>query len=479
MLLSPQTLVKSTALDSYFVHYGKYSSTFPPLYPRKQLRLVKSCIVSSLKAGLKHGALIIQDGNETLHFGQSNPLKSDETLLIGRITVVNKNFWARVYLSHDLGFAEAYMHGDFVASPADVKTILDLWIRNREHLSGLSSYVNHVSVVLSALYVKTFGQSLSNAKLNAMTGYDVCNDFFKSFLSKDMTYSCAVFPEKAGDARGDLTDSWREDDLYTAQIHKIHLLLERARLRPGHRLLEFGTGWGQLAIEAAKMGCTVDTLTLSIQQKILAEQRIADEGLQDKIRVHLLDYRNLPQNFQHQFDAFICVEMIEAVGVKYLPKFFEILDWALKPDRAAAVITATTQPESRFSLYQAEDYARKYQWPNSFCPSPTYLVSTVEAALHGKLIVESIEQFAGHYARTLREWAMRLQKSWGPDVIKSLIKSQPHLAEGDNLNIFKRKWEYMYVYAEIGYARGYTGLHHFTFVRPSLESHDSFPTPCN
>ncbi|KIJ10310.1 hypothetical protein PAXINDRAFT_16656 [Paxillus involutus ATCC 200175] len=117
-------------------------------------------------------------------------------------------------------------------------------------------------------------------------------------------------PEKAGCVRGDLTDAWKEDDLYTAQINKIHLLLEKARLLPGDHFLEFETGWGQLAIEAAKMGCIVDTFTLSVQQKILTEQRIADEGLQDKITVHLHDYRNLPRHFQHQFDAFICVEMI-------------------------------------------------------------------------------------------------------------------------------------------------------------------------
>jgi cyclopropane-fatty-acyl-phospholipid synthase len=161
----------------------------------------------------------------------------------------------------------------------------------------------------------------------------------KSFLSKDMTYSCAVFPENTGDVRGDLTKAWKEDDLYAAQIHKIHLLLESAHLRSGDRLLEFGTGWGQLSIEvsmlylqrynlldaiqAAKMGCTVDTLTLSIQQKILAEERIAEEGLQDKIRVHLMDYRNLPADFEHQFDAFICVEMIE------VPKFHSFSLWSM------------------------------------------------------------------------------------------------------------------------------------------------------
>lgn len=114
----------------------------------------------------------------------------------------------------------------------------------------------------------------------------------------------------------------------------------------------------------------VDTITLSTQQKLLADKRISEQGLQDKVKVHLVDYRHLPPEFEHAFDGFVSVEMVEvcllspwcsircwlnqnqAVGFKYLPRFFEILDWALKPDRACAVITATTQPESRYTVYQ-------------------------------------------------------------------------------------------------------------------------------
>ncbi|OJA20173.1 hypothetical protein AZE42_08159 [Rhizopogon vesiculosus] len=230
-LITLKSFAGTTLVYSYFLDYAK------------------SCVVSSLKSGLKKGNLLIHDGGDVLYFGQTAMSVADKPHLSATISIVNPNFWARVYLSHDLGFAEAFMHGDFIGSPSDVKTILDLWIQNREHLFGLSSYVNHASVLLSALYVRAFGQSLSNAKLNAMTGYDVCNDFFKSFLSKDMTYSCAVFPENTGGVRGDLTKAWKEDDLYAAQIHKIHLLLESAHLRSGDRLLEFGTGWGQLSIE--------------------------------------------------------------------------------------------------------------------------------------------------------------------------------------------------------------------------------------
>lgn len=143
-----------------------------------------------------------------------------------------------------------------------------------------------------------------------------------------MTYSSALWPESLGGVLGDLNGHRHERDLESAQRHKIHHLLKKARVRPGHRLLEFGSGWGALAIEvawscyykhwiltwylqAAKMGCTVDTLTLSVQQKNLAEERVAAEGLTDRVRVHLMDYRNLPPEFEKAFDAFVSVEMVE------------------------------------------------------------------------------------------------------------------------------------------------------------------------
>lgn len=146
-----------------------------------------------------------------------------------------------------------------------------------------------------------------------------------------MTYSCAIWPDALGGVRGDLEGRRSPDDLERAQLHKIHYLLDKARVRPGDRLLEFGSGWGSMAIEvssyvptasaaadgmrgkkAAKLGYTVDTLTLSVQQKNLAEKCIAALGFEDKIRVHLMDYRQLPSDFEGQFDAFVSVEMVEA-----------------------------------------------------------------------------------------------------------------------------------------------------------------------
>ncbi|KAK0490385.1 CFS1-like protein [Armillaria novae-zelandiae] len=431
----------------------------------------KAVILSSLGQGLRRGSLTIFDEGNSYRFGTLVPGGDAASVVI---QVKSSNFWTRIYLNHDLGFAEGYMNGDFEVS--GLKTALTLWLDNRVHLNELSSFWNRCSVVLSSLYIRYLGQSMGNAKLNVITGYDVDNEFFKSFLSRDMTYSCAIWPDSAGGLRGDLTGQWREEDLEIAQLYKIRNLLKKARLRPGDRLLEFGTGWGALAIEAAKMGCEVDTLTLSVNQKAVAEQRVAAVSLQDRVRVHLLDYRNMPDDFEHAFDAFISVEMVEAVGAMHLGNFFKLLDWALKPHRAAAVITATTQPEWRFKVLQPDDYARRYQWPNSFVPSATYFLHVAEIAAQGRLAVESVENFGSHYPRTLREWGRRFSQNWGKEeVMASLAESQPQLLDVPGaLEAFKRKWEYLWAYAEVGYARAYTSMHHFTFMRPQFVS-----VPCD
>ena len=125
-------------------------------------------------------------------------------------------------------------------------------------------------------------------------------------------YSCALWSDAEGGFRGDLVSGPTPGDLEAAQRRKIHHVLRRARVQPGHRILEFGSGWGGLAIEAARaFGCEVDTLTLSIEQKRLAEERIREAGVEAKVRVHLLDYREIPLEFEKAFDAFISIEMVE------------------------------------------------------------------------------------------------------------------------------------------------------------------------
>jgi cyclopropane-fatty-acyl-phospholipid synthase len=182
---------------------------------------------------------------------------------------------------------------------------------------------------------------------------------FESFLSRDMTYSCAIFGEEEGGPEGDLGLVARKfapkkgvDELELAQMRKLRTVIERARITKGDRVLEIGSGWGSFAMEAVRTtGCTVDTLTLSIEQKQLAEARIAAAGLTDSITVHLLDYRSLPPSFTNAFDRVVSIEMIEAVGKEFLETYFKVVESALKKDRGLAVVQVITMPEARFKSY--------------------------------------------------------------------------------------------------------------------------------
>ncbi|KZW02332.1 CFS1-like protein [Exidia glandulosa HHB12029] len=412
-------------------------------------------ILSTLQNGISIGCLDIQEGSDKYHFGDPGGG------VVAEFEVVRKDFWGRVMLSHDLGFADAYITGDFTTG--DLKAIMKLWIDNRDSLAGLSGVANNIVTYVSTRLIHYFGHSLKKSLAHCQLGYDPSNALFAAMLSEEMTYSSAIWADDEGGVRGDLEGARRPGDLEAAQARKIHTILTRARVGPGSRILEIGSGWGALSIAAAKMGCTVDTVTLSVNQKNLAEERIRSLNLQDKIRVHLLDYRSLPPAFEHAFDAFVSIEMIEAVGYKNLPKYFNIVDWALKRDRSTAVIVSSTQPENRHTMLQTTDYSRQYQWPNCFIPSATHMINTATQSTSGNLTMHSAEDFSTHYPRTLREWSRRMQENWAAKIAPALAIERPDVTD---LEAYKRSWLFMFDYAESGYVKAYTTLHMFTFVRP-------------
>ena len=135
-------------------------------------------------------------------------------------------------------------------------TYLQLWLDNYDGMVGLGSSLSRLTAVVSGLYNAFLGQSLSRARLNVMDAYDQSNDLFKGFLSREMMYSCALWSEEEGSFRGDLLPTARPFDLETAQLRKIHHVLTMARVKPGMKVLEFGSGWGGMAIEVCSTPCT-------------------------------------------------------------------------------------------------------------------------------------------------------------------------------------------------------------------------------
>ncbi|KAF9505962.1 hypothetical protein BS47DRAFT_1305920, partial [Hydnum rufescens UP504] len=421
----------------------------------------RSYIISVLERGIHVGELRIDEvrSGRTHVYGKRTNKKNAVV-----ISVLDDRFWTCVFLSSDLGFAEAYMLG-YIDLP-DIQGVLDLWLDNRDTLTHISTPVHAIYTMFSGLVNHTCGHNLSAAQDNAIAGYDVSNAFFHTMLGREMMYSCALWgPEEGGiscggGGGGKGVCKIDEDALDAAQMRKIRHVLDKACVRPGDRLLEFGTGWGALAIEAAKTyGARVDTLTLSQNQKALAELRIEEAGLTDRITVHLLDYRCLPQSFHKAFDAFVSIEMVEHTGAAYHKTYFELIDWALKDKRGIAVISSTTQPESRYSRYQATDFGRKYIWPKAVLPSATALITAAHEGTCGRMTLDSVENV--NYPRTLQEWDRRLRGKFDAVIAPHFADS---MSEGE-LEIFKRKWMYLCAYARAGFQRGYATNHMLTFVR--------------
>jgi cyclopropane-fatty-acyl-phospholipid synthase len=189
--------------------------------------------------------------------------------------------------------------------------------------------------------------------------YDISNQFFQSFLSADMTYSCPLYSDAEGGPVGDPNDPTAHGlemegrALYSAQIRKLRHILKLARVRKGDRVLEIGTGWGSLAIEAAKLGASVETLTLSREQKRLAEDRIAAEKFENggSVRVHLMDCHDVPDEWIGAFDSVVSIEMVEHLGIPKIPGYFAIVDRCLKPN-GVGTFQLTTYPETRAELHK-------------------------------------------------------------------------------------------------------------------------------
>ena len=316
-----------------------------------------------------------------------------------------------------------------------------MFLVNRANLDDATTWASSIFSGINFLMNSRFVNSVSNAINNISAHYDISNDMFASFLSKDMTYSCAIFESK-------------DEPLEIAQYRKLDRVIRQARIQPEDHVLEIGSGWGSFAIRAVqKTGCRVTTLTLSIEQKVLAEERVRAASLQDRISVVLCDYRkHVPAR---PYDKVVSIEMIEAVGREFLETYFAKVDECLKKEGGIAVFQVITMPETRYERYCKEvDFIRKWVYsymilliqifPGGHCPTVSGLVSAINAGSRGTMIVDRIDNIGGHYAITLRLWREQFMANFDTEILPALRKRAK--VEGKQLNeddalIFKRKWE--------------------------------------
>jgi cyclopropane-fatty-acyl-phospholipid synthase len=346
------------------------------------------------------------------------------------------SFFHRVGATGTIGFGEAYMAGDWTAD--DLAGVLSSFAANmRELVPAMLHRLRHAVLRRQPEHEDN---TVEGARENIHRHYDLSNDLFKTFLDESMTYSSAMFD---GEPYG------ADDDLADAQRRKIDRLLDVVKVGAGTRLLEIGTGWGELAIRAARRGADVTSITISVEQAALARERIAAAGMSERVTVLLQDYRET----RGQFDAVVSVEMIEAVGANHWDEYFATIDRLLAPGGRVGLQAILQDDYTVLATRDTYTWIRKYIFPGGQMPSAESIDRTVTAAT--ALRVSDRYTFGRHYAETLRRWRERFEA---------------RAAEVARLGFdetFRRMWSLYLAYSEAGFRTGYLDVAQFTLTKPA------------
>jgi cyclopropane-fatty-acyl-phospholipid synthase len=335
---------------------------------------------------------------------------------------------------------------------------LQLFILNRNNLSNGSTITSAISTGLAGLVRGS--NNLKNARLNISAHYDISNEMFAAFLSPDMTYSSPIWLPKSNPKSA-------SESLYDAQMRKLDRFIDNTHIKGSDHVLEIGTGWGSFAMRAVqRTGCKVTSLTLSIEQKELAEDRIREAGMSDNITVLLCDYRSLEPPTSGAFDKIVSIEMLEAVGKEYLVTYFQCVDKLLKKEGGIACFQCITMPDARYEAYaKSDDFIRRYIFPGGHLPAVSELISSIQTASGGSLVVDSVENIGPHYAKALRLWREEFLTKWEGTIKPQLIKEKGEGMDDEGAEIFKRKWDYYFRYSEAGFSTKTLGDVIFTVGR--------------
>jgi cyclopropane-fatty-acyl-phospholipid synthase len=349
-----------------------------------------------------------------------------------------REFFRRFGASGLLGFGESYLAGDWDC--ADLTGLLTVFAAHAGNL--IPPWLQRMRPLAVRRPPAADQQTRDGARRNIGRHYDLSNELFALFLDETMTYSSALFTTQA-----DGTPLAAGHLLADGQRRKIDALLDRAGVGPGCRLLEVGTGWGELAIRAARRGASVVTVTISREQQALAARRVAEAGLADRVRVELRDYRDV----EGTFDAICSCEMIEAVGERYWDGYLAALDQHLAPGGRIGLQTITMPHDRMLATRHTYTWIQKYIFPGGLLPSVTAIEDSL--ARSTRLRITARTDFGPHYAATLRIWRDRFQAN--ADEVARLGFD----------DVFARMWTFYLCYSEAGFRSGYIGVSQLTLAR--------------
>ena len=372
------------------------------------------------------GSLMIELPNgRRITFGQDRPY--DAVLRLKNYRVIAKSLRRGT-----LGFADAYIAGDMECS--DLLGLFRFFVRNCVALkkSGRGLFRHSIVDRLRHLLRQN---SRRGSRRNITEHYDLGNAFFEKWLDGELVYSSALFSESTA-------------TLKEAQEAKLQAILQSLAIEPGMSLLEIGSGWGALALRAARdNGAAVTGITLSHEQRAWAEERAEAGGLSN-CSFELQDYRDT----EGQFDRLVSIEMIEAVGEERWPLFFRTILDRLKPG-GIATLQAITIHEDHFDDYRGKaDFIQRYIFPGGMLPTKTIIANLAEEA---GLQFERVAEFGSSYARTLREWRLRFEANW-PEIGALGFEEE-----------FRRKWRYYLAYCEAGFLDEVIDVGLYRLTRPA------------
>ena len=380
-----------------------------------------------------HGELVVRepDGREHRFGTVGSPLR-------GEIHLHDVGVW-RQFLRGSLGIGETYAEGRW--SSPDLVSLVALGARNMPAFDRLRNRWRHLLTPVQ--HVRNGARNtVARARRQIAAHYDLSNDLFALFLDPTMSYSCAVFE------RPDV-------DLETAQVEKIDRLCRKLGLRPGMTLVEIGTGWGALAVHAAReYGVHVTTTTISREQHALARRRIDDAGLQDRIDLRLQDYRDLTG----QFDRLVSVEMIEAVGWRDLPTFYQRCDALLKEDGLMAVQAITIDDGAYEIEKRQRSFINTMIFPGGCLPSQQVMGRLVTTDT--RLRTVDVEDLTPHYAETLRRWRVAFNERL--DEVRALGYDER----------FVRLWDLYLAYCQAGFQERRIELVQEVYAAPGYAAED-------
>ena len=397
--------------------------------PRGLAALGRRALLGQL-ARLERGQLTIVDGHERHVLGRADA--GDD--LVASIEVRDPQFWADAAFGGTVGAGESYIRGHWQAT--DLTALVRLMVRNRELMNGLEGGLALVSAPLRRLLHWVNRNSRRGSQRNIAAHYDLGNDFFRLMLDPTLAYSCGIYRTQAS-------------TLHEAQLAKFDAICRKLDLGPGDELLEIGTGWGGLAIHAARhYGCRVTTTTISREQHAYARAAIAEAGLETRITLLLEDYRDL----RGQYDKLVSVEMIEAVGARFLDTYTGACSRLLKPAGAMLLQAITLQDQYYEAALRSVDFIQRFVFPGSFIPSVTAIAQSLRRATDLKVF--HLEDIGPHYATTLRDWRRNVHARVGE------VRALGYPEE------FLRLWDFYLSYCEGGFAERQLGDVQMLLTKP-------------